>query len=98
MKPAKEVNPNCRVIIKYPNWSESYQESGYSPAVQKDIFDAVYSGAETRDTRRSDQHLPKYCSYSIVRLMENYAPGRNGGGWFDPYGCSPSSCIWSRPI
>jgi hypothetical protein len=21
--------------------------------------------------------------------MENYAPGRNGGGWFDPYGCSP---------
>ncbi len=89
MKPAKEVNPNCRVIIKYPNWSESYQESGYSPAVQKDIFDAVYSGAETRDTRRSDQHLPKYCSYSIVRLMENYAPGRNGGGWFDPYGCSP---------
>ena len=24
-----------------------------------------------------------------MRLMEHYAPGRNGGGWFDPYGCSP---------
>ncbi len=89
MKPAKEENPNCRVIIKYPNWSEAYQESGYQPAVQKDIFDAIYTGTETRDTRHSDQHLPKFCSYSLMRLMENYAPGRNGGGWFDPYGCSP---------
>ena len=89
MKPAKEENPNCRVIIKYPNWSEAYQESGYQPAVQKDIFDAIYTGTETRDTRHSDQHLPKYCSYSLMRLMEHYAPGRNGGGWFDPYGCSP---------
>ena len=89
MKPAKEENPGCRVIIKYPNWSEAYQESGYQPAVQRDIFDAIYTGTETRDTRHSDQHLPKYCSYSLMRLMENYAPGRNGGGWFDPYGCSP---------
>ena len=89
MKPAKEENPNCRVIIKYPNWSEAYQESGYQPAVQRHIFDAIYTGTETRDTRHSDQHLPKYCSYSLMRLMEHYAPGRNGGGWFDPYGCSP---------
>jgi hypothetical protein len=89
IKSAKEVNPNCKVIIKYPNWSESYQESGYNPIVQKDIFDSVYTGTETRDTKHTDQHLPKYVSYSLMRLMENYAPGRNGGGWFDPYGCSP---------
>ena len=89
VKPAKEVNPRCRVIIKYPNWSEAYQESGYSPARQKDIFDGVYTGTETRDTAHSDQHLPKYMSYSLSRLLEHYAPGRNGGGWFDPYGCSP---------
>lgn len=89
MKPAKEENPNCRVIIKFPNWSEAYQESGYQPAVQRNVFDGIYTGTETRDTRHSDQHLPKYCSYSLMRLMENYAPGRNGGGWFDPYGCYP---------
>ncbi len=89
IKPAKEENPNCRVIIKFPNWSEAYQESGYQPAVQRDIFDAIYTGTETRDTRHSDQHLPKYCSYSLMRLMENYSPGKNGGGWFDPYGCYP---------
>jgi hypothetical protein len=64
IKSAKEVNPNCKVIIKYPNWSESYQESGYNPIVQKDIFDSIYTGTETRDTRHTDQHLPKYVSYS----------------------------------
>ena len=89
MKPAKQENPNCRVIIKFPNWSEAYQESGYLPFVQRDTSAAIYTGTETRDTRHSDQHLPKYCSYSLMRLMENYAPGRNGGGWFDPYGCYP---------
>lgn len=89
LKSAKEVNPNCRVIIKYPNWSEAYQESGYDPDRQRHLFDMIYTGTETRDTAHSDQHLPKYCSYSLMRLMENYAPGRNGGGWFDPYGCSP---------
>ena len=89
MKTAKAVNPNCKVIIKYPNWSESYQESGYDPDSQRHLFDGIYTGTETRNTRRSDQHLPKYCSFSLMRLMENYAPGHNGGGWFDPYGCSP---------
>lgn len=89
IKPAKAVNPDCRVIIKYPNWSEAYQESGYAPDRQKDLFDMIYTGTETRDTKHSDQHLPKYASFSLLRLMENYAPGRNGGGWFDPYGCSP---------
>jgi hypothetical protein len=89
IKPAKAVNPNVKVIVKYPNWSEAYQESGYNPAVQRNIFDKIYTGTETRDTAKSDQHLPRYMSYSLVRLMENYAPGRNGGTWFDPYGCNP---------
>ncbi|MDR0917451.1 MAG: hypothetical protein LBN02_09740 [Oscillospiraceae bacterium] len=89
VKPAKAVNPNVKVIIKYPNWSEAYQESGYDPSKQRNIFDLIYTGTETRDTPNSDQHLPRYMSYSLTRLMENYAPGRNGGTWFDPYGCSP---------
>jgi hypothetical protein len=89
IKPAKAVNPNVKVIVKYPNWSEAYQESGYNPSVQRDIFDLIYTGTETRNTAGNDQHLPRYMSYSLTRLMENYAPGRNGGTWFDPYGCNP---------
>ena len=47
VKPAKAVNPNCRLIIKYPNWVEAYQESGYDPSVQRNIFDMIYTGTET---------------------------------------------------
>ena len=83
---AKSVNPNVNFIIKYPNWYESYQETGYNPGKQKDIFDMIYTGTETREPFYCAQHLQRYESYSIIRLMENTAPGRNGGGWIDPWG------------
>ena len=85
--PAKAVNPKVRMIIKYPNWRESYHFTGYVPEVQRDIFDATYTGTETRSPQYTDQHLPEYLSYSLVRYMENAWPGRNGGGWFDTYAC-----------
>lgn len=87
LEPAKKVNPNCKVIIKYPNWRESYHETGYNPQQQRDIFDAIYTGTEARHSAQHDQHLPRYLSYSLPRYMENVAPNRNGGGWFDPYDC-----------
>lgn len=87
--PAKRVNPNIKIIIKFPNWVESYQESGYNPDSQRKLYEYIYTGTETRNTPSSDQHLPRYLAYSLTRLMENYAPGRNMGCWFDPYGCSP---------
>ena len=83
--PAKKVNPKIRIIIKYPNWAESYQETGYAPALQRDLFDMIYTGTETRDPRMTDQHLPRYLSFSLMTYFENMCPGRNGGGWFDPF-------------
>lgn len=85
--PAKSINPNVKMVIKYPNWRESYHFSGYLPDIQQDIFDASYIGTETRSPKYADQHLPEYLSYSIVRYMDNAWPGRNGGGWFDTYSC-----------
>ncbi|MCR5594918.1 MAG: hypothetical protein K6G12_03655 [Lachnospiraceae bacterium] len=85
--PAKAVNPKVKMVIKYPNWRESYHFCGYLPGVQDDIFDATYIGTETRSPAYADQHLPEYLSYSLVRFMENAWPGRCGGGWFDPYQC-----------
>ena len=87
IKPAKRMNPNVQITIKYPNWAESYQETGYNPKEQKDVFEKIYTGTETRDATYQDQHLPRYLSYSILRYMENVAPLRNGGGWFDPFCC-----------
>lgn len=90
--PARGVNPNVKVTIKYPNWRESYHEAGYYPERQREIFDRIYTGTETRNTAQTDQHLPHYLSYSLMRYMENAAPGRNGGGWFDTYSCWPIDC------
>lgn len=83
--PAKAVNPKCSITIKYPNWAESYQETGYNPAQQREIFDNLYTGTETRDPVTTDQHLPRYLSYSLMTYFENMWPGHNGGGWFDPF-------------
>ena len=87
IEPAKAINSNCKITIKYPNWMEAYQETGYDPILQKDIFDEIYTGTETRDPVNTDQHLPRYLSFSLMRYMEDMAPGRNGGGWFDPFDC-----------
>ena len=83
--PAKAANPDCKIIIKYPNWAESYQETGYNPAGQRDLFDRIYTGTEARDTVTTDQHLPRYLSFSLMTYFEHMCPGRNGGGWFDPF-------------
>jgi hypothetical protein len=94
VKAAKETNPKIKFIIKFPNWYESFQETGYNPEKEKDLFDGIYTGTETRNPKYEQQHLQRYLSYSIVRYMENVAPGRNGGGWIDPFGLSDDISGW----
>lgn len=80
---ARSVNPGVKVTIKYPNWYEHYQGSGYNLATEPAMFDRIYTGTETRDPVITGQHLQQYQSYEIFRYLENVAPGRNGGGWVD---------------
>jgi hypothetical protein len=82
--PAKKVNPNVNIIIKYPNWYDHFQFSGYNLETEPKLFDMIYTGTETRDPVYTQQHLQPYQSYGIMRYFENIAPGRNGGGWVDP--------------
>ena len=91
---AHEINPGLKFVIKYPNWYESYQENGYDPKRQKDIFDGVYTGTESRTPFFNAQHLQSYMSYSNIRLFENTAPGRNGGGWIDPGGSAGNATVF----
>lgn len=86
IKPAKAVNPNVKVVIKYPNWYEHFQGLGFNLETEPKMFDGIYTGTETRDPVFSDQHLQQYESYLIIRYFNNIAPGRNGGGWVDPFG------------
>ncbi len=83
IKPAKAVNPKIKVIIKYPNWYDHFQNLGFNLETEPKIFDALYTGTETRDPVNSNQHLQQYHGYSIVRYFENLKPGGNAGGWVD---------------
>jgi hypothetical protein len=84
--PAKAVNPKVRVIIKYPNWYDHFQNLGFNLETEPKYFDKIYTGTETRDPVNGNQHLQQYHGYSIVRYFENIKPGGNAGGWVDHYG------------
>ncbi|MGC9521819.1 MAG: hypothetical protein ACP5HG_08065 [Anaerolineae bacterium] len=84
--PAKAVNPDVRVIIKFPNWYEHFPALGFNLSEQPAIFDGLYTGTETRDPILSNQHLQPYESYQIVRYFEAIKPSGNFGGWVDPFG------------
>lgn len=88
MKTAKSINPDINVILKYPQWYEVHNETGYDLGFEPQIYDTIYTGTETRNPDYAQQHLPKYLSYFTQRYYESAAPGRNLGGWFDPYECS----------
>ncbi|MBN2181608.1 MAG: hypothetical protein JW715_06820 [Sedimentisphaerales bacterium] len=86
VNPAKKVNPNVKMVIKYPNWYEHFQGLGFNLETEPKIFDGLYTGTETRDPVRSNQHLQQYLGYLIFRYFENIKPGCNGGGWVDTGG------------
>jgi hypothetical protein len=84
--PAKQENSKVRVIIKYPNWYEHFHGLGYDLANEAQMFDAIYTGTETRDPIITDQLLQQYESYEIYRYLSNIRPGANLGGWVDTFG------------
>ena len=83
--PARAENPRVKIIIKYPNWYEHFHGLGYDLAEQPKMFDAIYTGTETRDPIITDQLLQQYESYSIYRYLSNVRPGGNLGGWVDTF-------------
>jgi len=86
IRPARQVNPRVRLIIKYPNWYEHFHGLGYDLAEQPKMFDAIYTGTETRDPIITDQLLQQYESYGIYRYLSNVRPdGGNLGGWVDTF-------------
>ncbi len=84
IEPAKKVNPNVKVVIKYPNWYEHFQGLGCNLEAQPKMFDGIYTGTETRDPSLS-QHLQQYHGYLIYRYFDHLKPGGNGGGWVDTF-------------
>jgi hypothetical protein len=85
LAPARAANPRVQVIIKYPNWYEHFQGLGFDLDREAQMFDAIYTGTETRDPEVTDQLLQQYESYEIFRYFSNIRPGANLGGWVDTF-------------
>ena len=61
--PAKKANPKCQIIIKYPNWAESYQDAGRLPGFLSDARsraepDPAGAGGEWNLDGRTGQDQP----------------------------------------
>ncbi|MDH6304852.1 hypothetical protein M2459_001590 [Parabacteroides sp. PF5-5] len=82
VNPALAVNPNTKVVVKYPNWYDHFQGLGFDLERGSHTFGGMYTGTETRSPL-GEQHLQPYESFGIVRYLENIRPGHNLGGWVD---------------
>ncbi len=89
VKPAKAVNPKCKIIIKMANWYDQYAGMGNDTEKVPLIADGMFSGTESRLWFGQEQHLQPYLSYNIMRFMDNLKPGVNKGGWVDQGGSNP---------
>ena len=83
--PAKEVNPNVKVIIKYPNWYESHRGNGYDVYMEDLQFDKMAVGIETRNRMIHDQHIPIYSGYIFQKWWPGVDPKKWVGSWLDNY-------------
>ncbi len=87
LEPAKAVNPNVKVIIKYPQWYENFHNRGYEVVQQSADYDRTWVGTEIRDY--DDDRwggTAAYRAYYIMRWLTEIGGDKTGGGWFDPYG------------
>jgi hypothetical protein len=89
VKPAKAVNPRCKVIVKMANWYDQYAGMGNDTEKVPLLVDGMFTGTESRLWVGQEQHLQPYLSYDIMRFMDNLKPGVNKGGWVDQGGAFP---------
>jgi hypothetical protein len=86
MAPAHKINPNVKIIIKFPQWNEGFQSRGYDVVREPKIFDEIWAGTEARefDPNSSAGYEAPYNAYFNMRWLATF--GSVGGGWFDPGG------------
>jgi hypothetical protein len=86
--PAKQVNPDITMIVKYPQWYDRFHLFGYDTETLPRIFDRVWVGTETRgrNTRRFGFVQP-YEGFVNYRWLAGIAGDKIGGAWFDHGDC-----------
>jgi len=91
---ARRVNPKVRLIIKYPNWYEEFQERGYDVARETAAFDRIWVGTETRDyTNKNWGGMAQYGGYFLMRWLGGIGGEKCGGGWYDWLGTTEHTYV-----
>jgi hypothetical protein len=94
LAPARRVNPDVKIIIKYPQWYDRFHERGYEVVRETADFDLIWVGTETRDYGDARWGgTPQYEAYFIMRWLGGVGGEKCGGGWFDPYGTTEATYV-----
>lgn len=89
LSPAREANPNVRVILKFPQWYDLFDAYGYDPEREPQLFDCVYVGTETRGPRTQRFGFTQpYEGFVNFRWLSSLSRGKIGGAWFDFGDCT----------
>jgi hypothetical protein len=94
LQPARAVNPNVKIIIKYPQWYDQFHNRGYEVVQETADFDRIWVGTETRDY--ADKRwggTVQYEAYYIMRWLGVIGGAKCGGGWFDPFGTHEATYV-----
>ena len=85
--PARAVNPQVKIILKFPQWYDHFQDRGYIPDQEAALYDRIWVGTELRDPSSDEWgHTQQYRGYFLYRWLTDVGGAKTGGGWFDPYG------------
>lgn len=92
--PAKSVNPDIKMIIKYPQWYDRFHLFGYDVESKTALYDEVWIGTESRGqyTQRYGFVQP-YESFISYKWMQSLAGKKMGGAWFDHGDCDENDFI-----
>ncbi len=94
LRPAREVNPRVRLILKYPQWYDRFHMFGYAPARMSAPFDRIWVGTEVRnpETRRMGFVQPTE-GYMNFRWISAVAGQKVEGAWFDHIECTAQNFV-----
>jgi len=92
--PAKQVNPDITMIVKFPQWYDRFHLFGYDTKTLPELFDKVWVGTETRgrNTQRFGFVQP-YEGFVNYRWLADIAGNKIGGAWFDHGDCDEHDFI-----
>jgi len=94
INPARAVNENVRIIIKYPCWYEGYYRAGYDVLRESELFDCTWIGTETREPDSAEAgRRPQTAASWIQSWTNDLSTGKCGGAWYDPIDTKPETFL-----